>query len=188
MPVVIGLGGNRWHGRHGRPEAVLRAAAEALADAGLEAVRLSRIRTTAPLGPRATDFIRTPAAVYDTRFAFDYYRLLPDTRLLWGGRISVRDRPPAAVERLLRRDLARVFPGLAGVRLDYAWSGLMSYARHEMPQLGQLAPGLWYAQAFGGQPRGCNEAPGYRQPCGDAPGNLARGLAQSGMRKCPDQE
>ncbi|WP_028769568.1 NAD(P)/FAD-dependent oxidoreductase [Silanimonas lenta] len=108
------------------------------------------IIVTEPLGDEAAAFIRTRAAVYDTRFAFDYYRLLPDTRLLWGGRISVRDRPPAAVERLLRRDLARVFPGLAGVRIDYAWSGLMSYARHEMPQLGQLAPGLWYAQAFGG--------------------------------------
>lgn len=108
------------------------------------------IIVTEPLGDEAAAFIRTPAAVYDTRFAFDYYRLLPDTRLLWGGRISVRDRRPAAVERLLRRDLARVFPGLADVRIDYAWSGLMSYARHEMPQLGQLASGLWYAQAFGG--------------------------------------
>lgn len=61
VPVVIGLGGNRWHGRHGRPEAVLRAAAEALADAGLEAVRLSRIRTTAPLGPRQRRFANAAA-------------------------------------------------------------------------------------------------------------------------------
>ena len=26
----------------------------------------------------------------------------------------------------------------------------MSYAKHEMPQIGELEPGLWYAQAFGG--------------------------------------
>ena len=26
----------------------------------------------------------------------------------------------------------------------------MSYARHEMPQIGELEPGLWFAQAFGG--------------------------------------
>lgn len=26
----------------------------------------------------------------------------------------------------------------------------MSYARHKMPQIGELAPGLWFAQAFGG--------------------------------------
>ena len=101
---------------------------------------------TEPLGSRAAEVLDTQAAVYDTRFAFDYYRLLPDTRLLWGGRISVRDRAGRDVERLLRRDLLRVFPQLDGVRVDYAWSGLMSYARHEMPQIGQLG----HAQAFGG--------------------------------------
>ncbi len=108
------------------------------------------VLATAPLGARAAEVIRTQAAVYDTRFAFDYYRLLPDTRLLWGGRISVRDRGALDVERLLRRDLLRVFPQLEGVAVDHAWSGLMSYARHEMPQIGQLEPGLWFAQAFGG--------------------------------------
>ena len=108
------------------------------------------ILVTEPLGSRASEVLETQAAVYDTRFAFDYYRLLPDTRLLWGGRISVRDRGASDVERLLRRDLLRVFPQLEGIRADFAWSGLMSYARHEMPQIGQLDPGLWYAQAFGG--------------------------------------
>lgn len=105
---------------------------------------------TEPLGDRLATCLTTPAAVYDTRFAFDYYRPLPDTRLLWGGRISVRDRSPQAVQRLLLRDLLRVFPQLAGVRIEHAWSGLMSYARHQMPQIGRSAEGLWHAQAFGG--------------------------------------
>ncbi len=105
---------------------------------------------TEPLGERLIGAIATRAAVYDTRFAFDYYRALPDTRILWGGRISILDRAPAAVARLLKRDLLRVYPQLAEVRVDFAWSGLMSYARHEMPQIGALAPGLWFAQAFGG--------------------------------------
>jgi gamma-glutamylputrescine oxidase len=105
---------------------------------------------TEPLGERLADALRTQAAVYDTRFAFDYYRPLPDTRLLWGGRISVLDRSPDAVRRLLLGDLLRVFPQLRGIRVESAWSGLMSYARHEMPQVGVLEPGLWYAQAFGG--------------------------------------
>jgi gamma-glutamylputrescine oxidase len=50
----------------------------------------------------------------------------------------------------LRRDLARVYPQLADARIDYAWSGLMSYARHQMPQIGSAGDGLWWAQAFGG--------------------------------------
>jgi gamma-glutamylputrescine oxidase len=108
------------------------------------------VMVTEPLGARLREILATGAAVYDTRFAFDYYRPLPDTRLLWGGRISVLDRSPRAVERLLYRDLLKVFPQLDGVRIDHAWSGLMSYARHQMPELGEIAPGLWLAQAFGG--------------------------------------
>lgn len=108
------------------------------------------VMVTEPLGDQLRDLLPTCAAVYDTRFAFDYYRRLQDSRLLWGGRISVLDRKPQDVIRLLRRDLHKVFPGLQDVRIDHAWSGLMSYARHEMPQIGEIEPGLWLAQAFGG--------------------------------------
>ncbi|MFT3806147.1 NAD(P)/FAD-dependent oxidoreductase [Arenimonas sp.] len=108
------------------------------------------VMVTESLGDRMRDILRTRAAIYDTRFAFDYYRPLPDNRLLWGGRISVLDRSPEAVRRLLRRDMLKVFPTLDDIGIEYAWSGLMSYARHEMPQIGQVEDGLWLAQAFGG--------------------------------------
>ena len=108
------------------------------------------VMVTEPLGERLDECLHTRAAVYDSRFAFDYYRALPDTRLLWGGRISVRNRSSQAVQRLLMRDLLRVFPSLRGIKVDYAWSGLMSYARHQMPQIGGNGDGLWWAQAFGG--------------------------------------
>lgn len=143
------------------PQAVVHAAQVVLAcggylaqlrrevDAGVLPIA-TYVMVTEPLGPRLHDAIATQAAVYDTRFAFDYYRALADTRLLWGGRISILDRDAASVERLLRKDLRRVFPQLADARADYAWSGLMSYARHEMPQVGRIDEGLWVAQAFGG--------------------------------------
>lgn len=90
------------------------------------------------------------AAVYDTRFAFDYYRPLADTRILWGGRISILERAPQEVARLLTADMGKVYPQLADVKVDFAWSGLMSYAQHKMPQIGQLPNGIWYAMGFGG--------------------------------------
>lgn len=108
------------------------------------------VMATEPLGARLHDAIDTRAAVYDTRFAFDYYRPLPDTRILWGGRISVRDRAPEVIAQLLRRDLLKVYPQLHDVRVDYAWGGLMSYARHKMPQIGRTADGVWHAVGFGG--------------------------------------
>jgi gamma-glutamylputrescine oxidase len=108
------------------------------------------VMATEALGERMQTALRTGAAVYDTRFAFDYYRPLADTRLLWGGRIAVRERSPADVARLLYGDMLRVYPQLAGVKVDYAWSGKMSYGRHKMPQLGRLPDGQWYGMGFGG--------------------------------------
>ncbi len=108
------------------------------------------VMVTEQLQERMQSILETKAAIYDTRFAFDYYRPLPDSRLLWGGRISVLDRSPEAVKRLLHRDLKKVFPQLKDIKIDYAWSGLMSYARHEMPQISEIEKGLWCGQAFGG--------------------------------------
>lgn len=108
------------------------------------------VMATEPLGERMPTAMRTEAAVYDTRFAFDYYRPLADTRMLWGGRISIRDRSPKEVAHLLYHDMLKVYPQLEGTRVDYAWSGMMSYGRHKMPQLGRLPEGLWYGMGFGG--------------------------------------
>ncbi len=108
------------------------------------------VMVTEPLGERLQTALQTDAAVYDTRFAFDYYRPLPESRLLWGGRISIRERGAPEVARLLYGDMLKVYPQLAGTQVDYAWSGLMSYGRHKMPQMGKLPNGLWYGMGFGG--------------------------------------
>ncbi len=108
------------------------------------------VMVTEPLNGRLPTAMRTDAAVYDTRFAFDYYRPLADSRILWGGRISIRDRSPQDVAHLLYHDMLKVYPQLEGTKVDYAWSGMMSYGRHKMPQLGRLPEGLWYGMGFGG--------------------------------------
>lgn len=54
--IIIALGSNKPHGRHGAPAAVLRAAVEALAQAGVKPLRLSRIHSTRPVGPSHRSF------------------------------------------------------------------------------------------------------------------------------------
>ncbi len=108
------------------------------------------VMVTEPLGEALRPLIASRAAIYDTRFAFDYYRVLAETRLLWGGRISVRDRRPADIAQFLKRDMVSVFPQLRDARVEYAWGGMMSYARHKMPQIGRLGNGVWYGLGFGG--------------------------------------
>ena len=95
--------------------------------------------------------IKTRAAVLDDRRASDYYRLVEGgTRLLWGGRITTRAASADGVARELRRAMLDVYPQLAPLKTDLAWSGQMAYARHLMPQIGQLQQGVWHITAFGG--------------------------------------
>ena len=104
---------------------------------------------TEPLGSRLAEVVGAPYAVYDDRFATGYYRPLEGGRLLWGGRVSLGERRQG-LARLMRRDLARVYPQLADVRIDHAWSGRMGFARHKMPLVQELQPGLWVNTAYGG--------------------------------------
>ncbi|MFO1033201.1 MAG: FAD-binding oxidoreductase [Hyphomicrobiales bacterium] len=106
------------------------------------------VAVTEPLPQQ--DAIRTPSAVADTRRAGNYYRLLPDGRILWGGQITTRVSEPARLAEVMRRDMVSVFPQLAKARMQYAWAGLMGYARHMMPLIGQDREGQWFATGFGG--------------------------------------
>lgn len=95
--------------------------------------------------------IKTTEAVLDDRRASDYYRVVDGgRRLLWGGRITTRAANAAGVARELRREMVGVFPQLADLKTAQSWSGLMGYARHLMPQIGQMEPRVWHASAFGG--------------------------------------
>lgn len=95
--------------------------------------------------------IQTRNAVGDNRRAGDYYRLVDGgKRILWGGRITTRAASTEGVVRELRHEMLTVYPQLKGLKTELAWSGLMSYARHMMPQIGEMAPGVWHCTAFGG--------------------------------------
>ena len=95
--------------------------------------------------------IATRAAIGDNRRAGDYYRLVDDgKRILWGGRITTRAASTAGLVQELRHEMIGTYPQLADLKTELAWSGLMSYARHLMPQIGEIEPGVWHCTAFGG--------------------------------------
>jgi glycine/D-amino acid oxidase-like deaminating enzyme len=106
---------------------------------------------TEPAPDRIAEAIRTTDAVGDNRRAGDYYRVVDGgSRILWGGKITTRTAEPRDLAERLRRTMVSTYPQLDGLRVEVAWSGLMSYARHLMPQIGRIAPGVWHATAFGG--------------------------------------
>lgn len=113
------------------------------------------IATYVMLSEEAPDLIRTAIqtsdAVGDNRRAGDYYRVVEGgKRLLWGGRITTKAASSTALAVELRREMVGTYPQLADLKTELSWSGLMSYARHLMPQIGQMQSGVWYCTAFGG--------------------------------------
>jgi gamma-glutamylputrescine oxidase len=112
------------------------------------------VMATEPLGDRLREAMRGDHCVIDSRFDFDYYRPLPDTRILWGGGITIRRSDPARLGEIMLGKLLAVYPQLRGVRVEAAWSGLMGYPRHSMVQVGEVSPGVWYAMGFGGHGMG----------------------------------
>lgn len=95
--------------------------------------------------------IKTSYGVGDQRRAGDYYRLVDGgARILWGGRITTRVSEPRRLAELLHATMAATYPQLKALNVEYAWSGLMGYARHLMPQIRPIDRGMWSCAAFGG--------------------------------------
>lgn len=109
------------------------------------------IAVTEPLGPeRAKALIPSGAAVSDSRFVVNYFRVTPDHRLLFGGGENYGYRFPDDIGAFVRPHLLAVFPGLKDARLDYAWGGTLGITPTRMPFIRDLGPGLVNASGFSG--------------------------------------
>lgn len=106
---------------------------------------------TEPLGDATLDAIDPERlAVYDSRTVLDYYRPTGDGRLMFGGGTNYSGRDLPDVAAALRPALERTFPRLAGVRIDYAWTGRAGIVPNRVPLVGELPGGVLYAQGYSG--------------------------------------
>jgi glycine/D-amino acid oxidase-like deaminating enzyme len=88
--------------------------------------------------------------IIDTKHVLYYFRRTADDRLLFGGRASFA---PTSVERsreILERAIAKVYPDLKGVRVEYAWKGNVAFTFDLLPHLGRHDNGMHYAMGFCG--------------------------------------
>ncbi len=91
---------------------------------------------------------------YDDRYFMHYFRLMPNKRLLFGmpgGLISLRSSN-AAMYRIIRSHLARMFPAWADVDIPHNWNGMMSISRDLTPYAGPIPemPGAFTALSYHG--------------------------------------
>ncbi len=118
---------------------------------------LSSVLVTRPLtaSERAATGLSPAELVMDTRLLKYYFRLLPDGRLLFGGRGAIHgmdaDKPRYA-QHLLQA-LAATFPPLSELAAEqpaYFWSGWISVALDDYPRIYSPAAGVYTSMGYCG--------------------------------------
>jgi gamma-glutamylputrescine oxidase len=103
---------------------------------------------TAPL-PDADTLLPSDAAVADSRFVLNYFRLSADKRMIFGGGEKYVQRPPADIAAFVRRHMLNVFPSLASAPIDFAWGGSVGVTMNRLPHMGRKGR-VFYAHGFSG--------------------------------------
>lgn len=161
---------------------------------------LSNVIVTEPLttDELAEAGLHTRQVTMDTRILKYYYRLLPDNRLLFGGRGAVwgKDANNPVYGQRLKQALVKCFPSLHNKAIAYNWTGWIAAAMDDMPHVyskGGVAYSLGYcgagvsfssqaayrlAQSIAGEE--LPNLPLYHQPLPPFPFASARRLGQWG--------
>lgn len=111
----------------------------------------SYIIATEPLSDEQLDTVNPhDLAVCDPNFVLQYFRLSADKRLLFGGRLNYMGEDPEAIRSRLQPRMAKIYPQLKGVGVDYAWGGTIAVPMNRVPQMGRIAPNVFYSNAYSG--------------------------------------
>ncbi|MEM7224089.1 MAG: FAD-binding oxidoreductase [Pseudomonadota bacterium] len=106
---------------------------------------------TAPLPEGlAEGVITNNACLWDTHHQVYYYRKSPEGRLIFGGGVGYAGSAPKDMTAVVRRHMLKIYPQLAAVPIDYAWGGTFANTLSRVPDLGRLAPNVFYAQGYTG--------------------------------------
>lgn len=103
---------------------------------------------TGPL-TNADQLLPSDAAVADSRFVLNYFRLSADKRLIFGGGEKYVQTPPADVSAFVRKHMVEVFPSLADTPIDYAWGGAVGVTMNRLPHIGRKG-NVFFAHGFSG--------------------------------------
>lgn len=103
---------------------------------------------TAPLA-NADELLPTDAAVADSRFVLNYFRLSADKRLIFGGGERYSQTPPRDIAAFVRPFMAEVFPQIADAKIDYGWGGAVAVTMNRLPHIGRHG-NIFFAHGFSG--------------------------------------
>lgn len=114
---------------------------------------LSNVIVTEPLSEQEllSCGLNTHQVTMDTRILKYYYRLLPDNRLLFGGRgaIQGKDANKPIFQKRLKFALDKCFPQLQQKAVAYNWTGWIAAALDDMPHV-YASNGVGYSMGYCG--------------------------------------
>ena len=111
----------------------------------------SQVMATEPLDPGLIESL-LPAnyCVEDANYVLDYYRRTADNRLLYGGGIGYGGQDPKNLTGVIRPNMLKTFPQLAGAKIDYAWSGNFALTLTRIPHIGRLSDNVYFSHGDSG--------------------------------------
>ena len=98
----------------------------------------------------ASSLIANNAAVADSKFVINYYRLSDDRRMVFGGRESYRYKFPDDIKSYVRTAMLKIYPQLENTRIDYGWGGTLAITINRMPYFDWLAPNIATVGGYSG--------------------------------------
>jgi glycine/D-amino acid oxidase-like deaminating enzyme len=90
--------------------------------------------------------------IYDSKHFLYYYRLTPDSRMLFGGRAAFFPESENTVRQsaeILRQGMVSVYPQLRDAKVEFVWGGTLDFTLDVMPHAGKM-DGMYFAMGFAG--------------------------------------
>jgi glycine/D-amino acid oxidase-like deaminating enzyme len=90
--------------------------------------------------------------IYDSKNYLYYYRLTPDSRMLFGGRAAFFPETDQTIRKsaeILRTGMIDVYPQLSNSKVEYVWGGTLDFCFDIMPHAGQM-DGIYFAVGYAG--------------------------------------
>lgn len=109
------------------------------------------IVTSRVLSPEERDAIMpTRAAVADSKFVVNYFRMTHDNRLLFGGGENYGYRFPSDIKSFVRKPMLEIFPQMTDIPLEHGWGGTLAITMKRLPLFQRVENNILNCSGYSG--------------------------------------
>jgi gamma-glutamylputrescine oxidase len=107
--------------------------------------------TSEPITAEQRDAVLpTMAAVADSKFVVNYFRMTHDNRLLFGGGENYGYRFPADIKAFVRKPMLEIFPQMKDVAIDHGWGGTLAITMKRLPLFERVSGNILNCSGYSG--------------------------------------